>query len=391
MALAVNEIRTSRLPTHPASPVRNSQPAGIGRLTAVNGVLVINNLGRNIEISAPDGGALVPLHVYRETIFPHDDEPSQFDLDIHAFLALAGGRQLISINHYGIVRLLTPGGLGSASASASAGEPVELVSPLNMKWPGDAERFVPAGSAILSSSPRGYAVDDGAEPGILVSDPWDRAVGCAALNPGKKFGEIEVHQMRYRTALPDWGVITALAVSPCGRLLAVAAGTRSGVFRLSYDEQGDVCIERLLWDRRLPCAVSWLHFSEDCGDLLAGGCSPSADDDNGAEWETLAGGSLACFDRDSGESRWLRELEVDLAWGNGGDPLAYIPGKMLVAGVDRAGALSLWNAFDGGLLAATRAPSRESMGIAHMACLNGTIYCGFNRGGYYIFRYMLAN
>ncbi len=389
MARAVSEIQVSKLATYATSPISNSQPAGIGRLVAIDGALIVNNLGRNIEISTPHEGALEPLHVFQETAFPGEDEPSQFDLDYHGFLALQDRRQLIAINHHGIIRLLTPAGSDSVFGPSSNGRCFELSSERNLKWPGDAERFVLAGSSLISSSPRGYEVDDAAEPGILISLEWSRAVAGHSETMSDPFGAIHAHHIRYRQALADWGVITALALSGSGQLLAVAAGSRIGVLSLDADSGGEIQIEQLLWERKVASVISWLHFTEDSNDLLIGGCSLSAVDDTGADWESLKGGELSAFDLTAGGQRWLSELHVDLAWGNGGDPLVYVPGRKQIAGVDRTGSLYLFDLAGGHASQFTGAQSGKSMGIAHATWLDDSIYCGFNRGGYYVFRYAL--
>jgi len=389
MAPVASEIQVGQLDTHPVSSVRNSQPAGIGRLAAFDELLVINNLGRNVEIAAVDGNTLAPIHLFQQTAFPEADEPSQFDLDIHGFLWRPDRQHLVSVNHYGVIRLLAPVGQADRAAGRQWQSSSELISQGNLKWPGDAERLLFAGSSLLSSSPRGYAVTDAIETGVLISENWERAIAGNQLSNGQPFGAIYTHDLRYRRELGDWGMITALALSACGRMLAVAAGARLGVFRLAYDRHAGVKLEQLLWEKQISCVTTWLHFAEDSTDLLVAGCSPAGQDDNDADWDALRGGLLGSLNRETGKNRWLKELEIDLAWGNGGDPLAYVPGKMLIAGVNRTGCLHLWNLPDGRTTAATQPQSRASMGIAHMTRLGSFIYCGFNRGGYQLFRYPL--
>jgi len=389
MSALASDIQVLKLATHSLSSVSNSQPAGIGRLAAIGELLVINNLGRNVEVADPHGDSLVPIHLFKQTAFPEDDQPSQFDLDIHGFLSCADRRHLISINHYGVIRLLAPVGRGDALARHHMESSLELISQRNLKWPGDAERFVFAGSSLLSSSPRGYAVSDAIETGILVSENWDQAIAGNPLSKGERFGAIDAHHLRYRRELGDWGIVTALALSNCQQMLAVAAGQRLAVFQLSYDRHKNVALEQSLWERTMACTISWLHFSQDSEDLLVAGCSLSCKDDNGADWDALSGGTLASLDRQTGESRWHQELGITLAWGNGGDPLVYVAGRKLIAGVERTGALYIWNLSGGSAQAASQPQSRESMGIAHIARLGSSIYCGFNRGGYNLFKYSL--
>ena len=71
--------------TAPEIGVRNSQPEGIGRLVALDGLVCWNNLGRNVVFADP---TLRPRAVFGTTLFPGEDEPSQYDLDVHAVLDL---------------------------------------------------------------------------------------------------------------------------------------------------------------------------------------------------------------------------------------------------------------------------------------------------------------
>ena len=64
-----------------------------------------NNLGRNVVFADT---SLRPLAIFGETLFPEDDEASQFDLDIHAIVTLAGTGTLAVLNHLGSVRLFDP-------------------------------------------------------------------------------------------------------------------------------------------------------------------------------------------------------------------------------------------------------------------------------------------
>lgn len=67
--------------------VRNSQPEGIGRVASLGDLVAWNNLGRNIVFADRE---LRPLAVFGSTRFGDQDELSQYDLDIHAVLAVPG-------------------------------------------------------------------------------------------------------------------------------------------------------------------------------------------------------------------------------------------------------------------------------------------------------------
>ncbi len=75
----------------PLSRVVNSQPAGIGRLVSLGSRCAWNNLGRNVVFA---DASLRPLAIFGDTMFPEDDEASQFDLDIHAIVELADTGQI---------------------------------------------------------------------------------------------------------------------------------------------------------------------------------------------------------------------------------------------------------------------------------------------------------
>src|SRR5262245_40350437 len=112
--------------SRPQSRVHNSQPHGIGRVAALGapGDLVAwNNLGRNIVFA---DGSFRPLAVYDETAFPDDDEPSQFDLDIHAIVHLEAGGLVGALNHLGTLRVFRAAELRAASGFPSVRPSAEL-------------------------------------------------------------------------------------------------------------------------------------------------------------------------------------------------------------------------------------------------------------------------
>src|ERR1700674_6076283 len=92
--------------------VRNSQPRGIGRVVALRDLACWNNLGRNVVFADRQ---FRPSAVFGQTLFPDQDEPSQYDLDIHAVLGLPELGLVLVLNHLGCVRgfrrreLLAPG------------------------------------------------------------------------------------------------------------------------------------------------------------------------------------------------------------------------------------------------------------------------------------------
>src|SRR5262249_552380 len=81
--------------------VRNSQPEGIGRVVTLGDLVCWNNLGRNVVFA--DAG-LRPRAVFGTTLFPGEDEPSQYDLDVHSILDLPERGLVVVLNHFGVVR-----------------------------------------------------------------------------------------------------------------------------------------------------------------------------------------------------------------------------------------------------------------------------------------------
>ena len=83
----------------PLSRAVNSQPAGIGRIVSLGSRCAWNNLGRNVVFA---DASLRPIAIFGDTMFPEDDEASQFDLDIHAIVELADTGQIAVLNHLGV-------------------------------------------------------------------------------------------------------------------------------------------------------------------------------------------------------------------------------------------------------------------------------------------------
>ena len=116
-------VRAVEIDSHPESQVRNSQPHGIGRVAALDGLGAWSNLGRNVVFVGPD---LRPRAVFDESVFT-DDEASQYDLDVHAILDLPSAGLVLTLNHFGMVRafdgdeLAAPGPAATGGARLDAG------------------------------------------------------------------------------------------------------------------------------------------------------------------------------------------------------------------------------------------------------------------------------
>ncbi len=111
------------LDSHPESRVRNSQAHGIGRVAELGDLVAWNNLGRNIVFA--DRG-FRPLSIYDETAFPAEDEPSQYDLDLHAILRLAGTGGGRALNPRGTLRACRASELRAPAADRRARPVAEM-------------------------------------------------------------------------------------------------------------------------------------------------------------------------------------------------------------------------------------------------------------------------
>jgi len=325
--------------------VRNSQSEGIGRLAALGNLWAWNNLGRNVVFAGPD---LVVQAVFEETDFPGEDEPSQYDLDMHAIVRLEPEGLVLALNHLGALRVFRVGDL--ASAGGGQARPVARLA-----WAEDVERAVAAQGRLFTSRPARSA-------GLFVSEPVAGALGHERL--------------ACEPALPEWGPVTALAASPGGDALAVGASRRVGLFALRGGRPEP------LWDRPVPLHAAWLAWFGET--LLAAGSDPPAPGIGDQDWDALRGGALLALRTSDGGEIFSRRLP-DLAWGSGGVALCSVPGA--VCGFDRRGVLHAFSTRDGAALGATGPLSDRPLGIAHAAAAGSAVMAGFNRAGYRLFAF----
>ena len=142
---------------YPESRVHNSQPHGIGRVVALDGLCAWNNLGRNVVFAGED---LRPRAVFDESVFS-EDEPSQYDLDVHAILDVPSAGIVVTLNHFGMVRAFR-----RSDDPCTAG-PLRRVAPVwTRTFAADVERAVVVGDRLVGSRPREQNA-----PGLLVSEP----------------------------------------------------------------------------------------------------------------------------------------------------------------------------------------------------------------------------
>jgi hypothetical protein len=331
---------------HPESRVHNSQLHGIGRVVALDGLFAWNNLGRNVVFA---GGDLRPRAMFDESAFS-EDEPSQYDLDVHAILDIPSAGIVVTLNHLGMLRAF------SADAIRRPG-PLRRVAPLwTRTLAADVERAVVLGDRVVGSRPR----EDGA-PGLFVTE--------------RLSARDDPDPLRMRVQLETHGMVTALAVLPDGAAECVALGGRGHVSLAPATGDGlgpprwtvDVDFEPriVLWDGALVWAAGT--------DLVA-----TAIDD--FDWEALHGGGFAALDPTDGRLRVSGRFREDLAWGNGGVPVALVEGAL--CGIARQGQLYTFDTRDGAPFTTSAPIADASLGIAHAAALGDQVLYGFNRGGY---------
>jgi hypothetical protein len=324
----------------------NSQPEGIGRVAAVAGMACWNNLGRNVVFADRQ---LRPCAVWASTLYPDDDERSQFDLDVHAILDVPELDAVVVLNHLGLLRRFPRAGLRH-TGPCRAVEPVSIAS-----FAADVERVVAAGGVLVGSRPRSERAG-----GLLVSAPLPTSPADGRLDvdvAGERLGEVTALAVLGGTAEP------LLAVGGPGQVVLTGAGgalSDRPVWRSAVDFRVSV----LAWDGRLLWAA---------GPALSG---PVDDYD----WDALGAGGFAALEPADGSVAVAGPLPEDTAWGTGGVTVAPVGRRLAVAG--RTGRVHLVDPADPGAPAPAGRPSTGSLGIAHAAVVGTRFLFGFNRGGY---------
>jgi hypothetical protein len=332
----------------PVSRVVNSQPAGIGRLVSLNGGCAWNNLGRNVVFA---DASLRPLAIFGDTMFPADDEASQFDLDVHCVIELSDTGQIAVLNHLGTLRIFdAPWSVGSRPAVGP-----ELHEARLLDFADDVERVVSLGGRLLTSRPRGQRLN-----GVLVSEPVSSAHQRLDASPAHE----------------SFGFVTALgANSTTGTNGWVALGGEGRV-RLIDTHDGNLGPTR--WEAPVDFLPAVLVAGETS--IWAAGSARLGTDIDDYEWEKLGGGGLAQLDLANGAVISSARFADDLAWGSGGVALVLADG--VPCGVGRWGEL---HALAPGATVTTRITSEltpHQLGISHAAVVGSQMVIGFNRGGY---------
>ncbi|HEY7105799.1 MAG TPA: hypothetical protein VH986_05325 [Acidimicrobiia bacterium] len=341
-------IAVVELDAHPESRVQNSQPHGIGRVVALGDGWAWNNLGRNVVFAGDD---LAPRAVYDESPF-REDEPSQYDLDVHAILDVAGAGIVVTLNHLGSVRAFDARDVWEPG-------PLRRVSPRwTRQFRGDVERAVVVGGRLVGSRPRHERA-----PGLLAG---------GQLTADASDADIEV-----TVELEMLGVVTALSVLDDGapRLIVGADGVVSLV-PLTEHGYGEPS-----WHVRVDFEPSFLEWD---GERIWAAGSERADraiDDY--DWEARRGGGFAAIDPTDGAIVVDGRFPDDVAWGNGGIAVVRVPNALCSIG--RTGRMHVFDDRRGTDVVEGPTSASSSLGIGHAAARRGRILYGFNRGGYRLY------
>jgi hypothetical protein len=326
--------------------VRNSQPEGIGRVVVLEDLVCWNNLGRNVVFADRQ---LSSRAVFGTTLFPEQDEASQYDLDVHAILEIPKMGVVLVLNHFGVLR-------GFARADIRRRDGDDNVDP-EWLWSfvGDVERTVAVAGRLVGSAPRG----DGAL-GLRVSAPLEDLPDGGAIPT--------------RPCATAFGEVTALGIVPPDGdpLIAVGGNATVALLPLVGDHVG-----RPRWETDVGFRVASLVWHD--SELWAAGPDRAGTVDD-YDWEAQKGGGFSVLRPTDGEVVTSGPLPADMAWGNGGVAVAPL-GRHLV-GAGRTGRLHLIDPLDGTELRSTPPLAETSLGIAHLAVDGPTVLCGFNRGGY---------
>jgi hypothetical protein len=365
--------RPTVLDTDAASSFACDYVAGVNRVLSLPPYMLVDNIGRNVEVWGFQPGNREPATRarYDLTTYPDDPIASLLDVDVHAAFVRLDGHELLTVNHYGRARRFA---LPAPSARLRPTGELQLL--------GDTERVIMAGDCFVASSPRGEYTDDPARPGIFLFEPIARW-----LEQGS-----ETRRLAYDQALADWGVVSSLAVSPSATGLAVAAGHRLGVFGLRHRGAG-LRLGACLWEATLTFHCQWLHVDE-VGRLWSGGHRPSPAADPG-DWDACLGGGIHTCAFDTGADDVAVELPEATAWGYGADPLVVAPGSREVYVLGRDASLYGVDLTGGArqLFGRIQEPNdlaTPSLGIGHTAMRDGWLYAGFSRGGFRLLRYDLG-
>jgi len=364
--------------SHPQSGVANSQPHGIGRVTAFDDLVAVNNLGRNIVVMDALSDTLAPLAKFDQTIFPDDDEMSQFDLDMHALLPCRSNQAILAVNHYGRARLLD---LPAADSNTkSGGTPLRLEEDHVFQMPGDIEQFHMLDGNLISGSAKGYQVPDPPVDGILA---FGRKASCP-----KSAGEA-AKPLLYKTYFSDRGSTTALAKDKEASHLAVAFGKRVVLTALVRNDDNEIVPGDIVFEAQLDFVIRFLEFGADWTTLIAAGHAAGVGQGE-QDWDELDGGGWATL-MPNGAIAGGGDFDERLAWGNGAETVVMYDDRKSLLAVDKWGGLTAVDTKTGATvkLIAPYPQKEQSFGLAHASISRHGLFVGFNRDGYRLHRYRI--
>ena len=325
--------------------VRTSQPEGIGRVVALDGLVCWNNLGRNVVCA----DALLRPQAVLATSLYDDDELSQYDLDVHAVLEISETRMVIVLNHLGTVRAFRRRTLERTGPTRAVEADVHLT------FAADVERTVLAGTRLVGARPRAERA-----PGVLLSSPLTSA--------------LDGHELDLDVACEVLGEVTALA-SVAGGDDLVAVGGDASVALVPFGREGP---GRLRWHRPVGFRVAVLTVEGDV--LWAAGPERADDRVDDYNWDALHGGGFAALRVGDGAVLAEGRLPTDVAWGTGG--VAVVPYDGVLLAVTRSGDALVIEPSEPAPQPPATATAARSLGIAHAAAVGTGVLYGFNRGRY---------
>ncbi len=252
----------------PVSRAANSQPAGIGRIASLGSGCAWNNLGRNVVFA---DASLRPLAVFGDTVFPEDDEASQFDLDIHAILELGDTGEIAVVNHLGLVRIFSLPRFHRPELDVAP----YVDETRRLDCIADVERVTVLGDRLVTSRPRGERLG-----GVLITRPIGSSRECLEVT----------------TAQESFGFVTALATRTTPEGTGWVALGGEGRVRLVEADRGRLGATR--WEVGVDFLSAVLLGSG--SSLWAAGSALGGAGLDDYDWEQLEGGGLAQLDLASG-------------------------------------------------------------------------------------------
>ena len=363
-------------PTNPESRVVNTNLPGVACLSSFDGLLVLNNLCRNIEICRPAANKLISLCRYAKSIFPSGTEDSEFDLDFHTFIHDVRGKRLLALNHNGRLLAFSTDWFPKDDCTkdgASDTMSIEIEPECEAQWLSDVESTILVGDHLVSSSPTGYCACDPAQTGFFVSPSLN-------FDSDQLFGSDG--KIERRNFFAELGLVTAVTCDALSQNLAFAAGQTLHLTRPARKGDLGLEFEQLTWSRQLDFHITWIAVLDSKTLICAG---PDLADENLPKGHYFGGGGFALVDLETGGPVNVVKFDLNLAWGNGGYPLTLSPNRSSLIGVDRRANLYAWQL-------ATRNPDFElicrsnqeanTLRIAHLIQLNDRLYCGSMDDGF---------